>query len=608
MASPQAAIAKAAFSAVLLRSDPVPCSRSQIDEFFAQLDAAVLRCSSENIQKSKQWILANVAHSNPRAAALAKYTLALASSFSADLATTRKAGQTSTKRKRLHLLYVLSDVLYHTHIRQKDHSFSPNLEPSLLGLFQSAAAFPNSPKHAKKLFALLDLWEENRYYGSEFIEKLRQAVREAPQTLESSSSKNGSTDNSINSSKDTPFIMPTMHGDVTVPWYDLPAANWLPVLEPNSTRPMNPEMIKPLQFSSGPADKQLIKAVENLLADVGRIYSKESYVTDSRTADIDQLGQRVILDETTGAIIGGETYYGWSRSFCEKMKQRRHKKDAPGNGLRGRSTSRSLSRSPSYSHSRSRSRSSSQSSSRPAFKRRRFSESPDKRRGRSRSRSRTGTPEYSRKRSYSRDYNSNRRASFSGSRSRSRSRSPSYSSSKSRGKSRGRSPPYSNNRQYSKSPNPPPRLGPDRNLPPIPPPSSVTAHPPPFNNNYNGHHHQRQQQSHAPNFIHQQHSNLPPRPPDFSQLPVPPPPPPGYQGPWPPPPPHVPASAGIPVFNMEGGGGWGTAPHPPPPPPPPPGIGHSRGGYHQYGRGGRGEYRGQGYLGGWQSRGGRGGW
>ncbi|KAI1128596.1 hypothetical protein F5Y10DRAFT_172535 [Nemania abortiva] len=562
MASPQLAIAKVSFSAVLLRADPTSCPRTEIDEFLSRLDATVSRCSPPNVQKCKQWIFANLAHSPARVAAMAKYLGALAASLAADLAATRKAREPSSRRKRLHILYILNDALYQAHVRDKDTGFAAHLELALPGLFQSAAAFPNSPKHTKKLLDLLDIWEQKRYYQSDFINKLRQVVRDGPQSQNSAATTDGSTNGlaSTNTklSKDAPFIMPTMHGDAASPWYDLPAANWLPVMEPNSTRPMNPEMIRPLRFASGPADKQLIKAVQDLLADVDRIYSKECALNGDSTEDIDQMGQRVILDEITREVIGGDTYYGWSRSFCQKMKQRRKKGVESSNGARGRSISRSLSRSP--SQSRSRSRSLSRGSSRPAFKRRRISASPDSLRSRSRSRNRSRSRSYDRERDYSRDRHGRR--SYSSSRSRSRSR------------SRGYSPPSAaRQRPYTKSPNPP---NPGPNFPPNPqfPPQQ-------------------------PNFLPQ---GLPPGPPDFSQFPIPPPPPPNYQGPWPPPPPPPPAGGMPPNWMppMPITGGWAA---PPPPPPPPQQHGGGGGGYQQYGRGGRGEYRGQGYRGGGWNRG-----
>ncbi|KAI0118513.1 hypothetical protein F4776DRAFT_634433 [Hypoxylon sp. NC0597] len=571
MASPQLAIAKVSFSAVLLRPDPTSCSRGEIDEFLQLLDATISRCSPPNVQKSKQWILKTLAQSPARITALGKYMTALAKSFPQDVAASRKTREPSSKRKRLHILYILNDVLYHAYVRDENPGFAEKLESFMPDLFRLAAAFLNSPKHTKKVQDLVALWSENRYFSEAFIQKLQAIIQDAPNSVSDvDAPADGALATGTKSTKDAPFIMPAIHGDVTASWYDLPAANWLPVIEPNSTRPMNPDMIKPLQLTAGPAEKNLIKAVQDLLADVDRIYNKDHREVERSTEDIDQLGQRVVRDEITGDVIDGESYYGWSRAFCEKMKQRHKKTGSSGNGHRGRSTSRSVSRS----------RSSSRSSSRPAYKRQRVSSSRSSSRTRSRSRSR--------RRGYSRERSNRRR---------------SYSSSRSRSHSRSRAPRYNRSRSRSRSPersSPPPPRSYD-----LPYGSSNVKQQPGFPT-----------QPPHPNPQYPQHStppfpqSFPPIPPDIGQfIPPPPPPPQNYQGQWPPPPPPGGMPPNVPpnwIQNMSVGG-WPTQPPPPPPPPQGQPPQHQGGGFHRYGRGGRGDYRGQGHRGGWDHRG-RGGW
>ncbi|KAK8041242.1 hypothetical protein PG994_014249 [Apiospora phragmitis] len=339
MASPQLAIAKVSFSAILLRQDPISCPRSEIDGFFSLLDATLSRCSPVNVQSSQ---------------IIAKQAV--------------DAG------------------------RQDD--FASNLEPFLPGLVEAAASYPNSPKQMKKVMDMISLWSERDYFMPSFISQLETVAKEAPTSRASTTDTGGSSSATTTKlAKEAPFILPSMHGDPGAPWYDLPAANWLPVIEPNSSRPMNPSMIKPLQLVPGPADKALAKAVQDLLDSVDKIYGKDTQSGEDHPEDIDQLGQRIVVDEITRDVLDGETYYGWSRNFCDKMKKRR-KQPANGSseGNRGRS------------YSRSRSRSSSRSSSRPAFKRRRTSDSP---------RSRDGSP--GRRRSYSRERRARRP--YSGSRS-----------------------------------------------------------------------------------------------------------------------------------------------------------------------------------------------
>ncbi|KAK7966080.1 uncharacterized protein PG986_000357 [Apiospora aurea] len=394
MASPQLAIAKVSFSAIILRQDPISCPRSEIDGFFSLLDATLSRCSPANVQQSKQWLLKYVVASPARIAALGKYLAALSKSFAADVATSRAARETSSRRKRLHVLYVLNDIIHHVTVRQRQDDFASNLEPFLPGLVEAAAGYPNSPKQIKKVLDIITLWSERDYFMPSFISQLETVAKEAPTSQASKTDTDGSSSAaSAKLAKEVPFILPSMHGDPGVPWYDLPAANWLPIIEPNSSRPMNPSMIKPLQLVPGPADKALAKAVQDLLDSVDRIYGKDISSGEDPLEDIDQLGQRVVVDELTRDVLDGETYYGWSRNFCDKMKKRRKQ---PANGSSEDNRGRS--------YSRSRSRSSSRSSSRPAFKRRRTSDSP---------RSRGGSP--ARRRSYSRERRARR--SYSDSRS-----------------------------------------------------------------------------------------------------------------------------------------------------------------------------------------------
>ena len=273
--------------------------------------------------------------------------------------------------------------------------------------------------------------------------------------------------------------MPSSHGDPSTPYYDLPAGNLVPHIIPNSTVPLRPESIKPLQFLAGPADEKLVTALKVFMKDVDQIYEpgKPQPENDDEVVDIDELGQPVIRDTVTGEILNGETYYGWSRTFCEQMKKR-NTRDA------GRSRSRSWSRSASGSRSP------------PA--RRRYSGSPYSDDSRSRSRSPVSRRGGLGAQSYSRSRSPPRRPSPS----RERSYSPPAPSAQ-----RSFPPPYKRKQFPSAAPPPPPGIPP----------------PPPMNQ------HQFAPGSAAP----------PPYMHNAGMMPhssVPPPPPPNYQGPWPPPP------------------------------------------------------------------------
>ncbi|KAF8860351.1 hypothetical protein BDZ45DRAFT_588454 [Acephala macrosclerotiorum] len=520
MPSHQLAIAKASFSAGLLRPDPTSLPRESIEHFHSLLNSVVLQCTPGNVQKCKQWILQNISQSTARFAALVKYLTALTSSFSQSggpsNAPTKR--EPSTKRKRLHLLYLLNDILYHSKYRGNDASICGKVQPVCMSLFASAASFQRCPKHQRKIQELLDIWEEKGYYSRDYIDKLRESVKNASEAGEYTDTSNGSTEkdqgNTAKAAKSIPYVMPATHGDPSTPWFDLPAGNLMPHIVPNSTRPINPDMIKPLQLVAGPADEGLALAVKALLDDVQIIYGGETEQDERGPMDIDELGQPIILDEITGDVLEGEGYYGWSRSFCEKMK-RRKRGEKPGNddGRGQRSESRSLS---------------------PGVRKRRYSDSDGSdnhrspRRRRSYSSSRSPTPDRSRRNGHS----------GPGSRSRSRSR-PSRPSSGSP------HPPQPYPQQYSsRNQPPPPPAAPRNDFPPRPPMPNI---PPPFQQGFN------------PNF--------PPPPPPPIQHNVP------YSGQgqqygaWPPPPPMMQNMPNM-QYNPQNPqmGSW-----PPPPPPPPPG-------------------------------------
>ncbi|CAG9944463.1 unnamed protein product [Clonostachys rosea f. rosea IK726] len=315
------AIANAALFAALFRADPTPLTRPDAEAFLLLLDSALVQCSRPNVQvcfiaRDTSWIVDNIAVSSThRATALGKYLAALASKPS------DRGRRISLKRWRLHILYLLNDVIHHLVTRLNNHKLESAWEAHLPALFAAAADFDQCPKHKKKLENLLDLWQEKSYFSASFIAKLRDALANgvSPQQPLSQSISN----TSVKLSKDTPFILPALHGDPSTPWFDLPASTWLMHMEANSTKPMKPEEIKPLQLKAGPASQKLVAAVQDLLADADYLFSKESQENND---EINELGERIILDDVTGEIVGGETYYGWSRRFCEQMKD--HKRRA----------------------------------------------------------------------------------------------------------------------------------------------------------------------------------------------------------------------------------------------------------------------------------------
>ncbi|MCJ1352982.1 MAG: hypothetical protein MMC33_002966 [Icmadophila ericetorum] len=535
MASHSLAIAKASFSATFMRPDPTSVPREKIEILHDLLDRVLTQCSPTNIQRCKYWILEH-AVSAAKVTSLGKYlaavSLSLASTSFPHGPTLPKSQKPSARRKQLHILYLLSDVLHHSKFHGGStaafSTFSDAFQPSVLDLLRAAGAYDPiaNRKHLRKVNHLLKNWEEQSYFAPPHIQKLRDTIISAYKD-ESAQEKQGlsfagndqegKVSSTIQAQKDAPFIMPALHGDPSTPYYDLPAGNMMSHIIPNSAAPISSQLVKPLHLTPGPADETLASVVKGFLKDVDLLYGNFPAHEESAYVDADELGQPIFRDQTTGEIFGGEGYYGWSKAFCERMKRRR-------DGLNASPEKRGRSNSPGawkrYSSSQSgRSRRSSNNMSRSGS------------RSRSRSLSWSRNRDLVDRRLDSMDrLHSDARASDQipkgpwQRRALSRSRSPFENRAQAqRGRyqpRRSRSPSRSRSRTYS----PPQRI-------PPPPQAPSTYHP--IVRNEQG----------------QQAARPPPQPfprpfPQSMMLgpggfPIPPPPPPGYIGAWPPPPPPL---------------------------------------------------------------------
>lgn len=261
-----------------------------------------------------------------------------------------EATSSATSRKRLHLLYLLNDVLHHTKCHTPNSSlfsiFSGSIQPYVVDLVQLTAR-GNRPRIRMRIDNLLQIWEEEAHFGKDYVGKLRESVvNSATGAADDLLSNHVASINRTTSVKDQPYVMPASHGDLSTPYHDLPAGNMMPHIMPNRSVPIRPDDIRALQFVAGPADDTLVAAVKDFMAAVGKIdnFGMDGRDVEGIIEDVDELGQPLLRDES-GELVAGSTYYGWSREFCERMKTRGVKQHTR------------LGRESSYSSSRSRSRS-----------------------------------------------------------------------------------------------------------------------------------------------------------------------------------------------------------------------------------------------------------
>ncbi|KAJ5908557.1 hypothetical protein N7495_001239 [Penicillium taxi] len=323
MASHQLTIAKASFSAGLLHPDPTSVTRDEISSFHTSLDRVLCHCTPANIQRCKDWLQVYVTYSPKRSNGLTKYLVALAGSDASH-------SQASPKRLQLHVLYLINDLLhtskYHSKGGKEFSVINESLKPSIVDLFGRAGAYSleKHPRHHQRLSDIVKIWTENGYFSPEILDQLPIVVKNA--ALLEASSNDVMVDNSDPTNKlsarNEPFVLPATHGDPTIAWYDLPAANILPLLTPNSTTSIRPEMIRPLQLAAGPANETLVNAVKGFMEEVDQIYTTGDVVIGGDNPELDLLGQKVARDEISKEILQGDTYYGWSREFSQRMKKR----------------------------------------------------------------------------------------------------------------------------------------------------------------------------------------------------------------------------------------------------------------------------------------------
>lgn len=238
-------------------------------------------------------------------------------------------------------------------------SFASSIQPHLIDIITCAASYDSAryPRHHKRLNQLLDIWEEAKYFHADFILKLHKVVSSTTVSIESDPNlPDAGRGTSYN--KNAAYTMPSTHGDISTPYYDLPAANLMSHIIPNSTIPINAQLVRPMQLNAGPAEPVLESAVKGFLKEVDLIYDEDDGMMDEGTmTDIDEMGQIISRDEVSGTMKPKEAYYGWSVKFCEEMK--RLERDGPPEMQQGNKRDRSLSRSRSYSRGSSGSRHSS---------------------------------------------------------------------------------------------------------------------------------------------------------------------------------------------------------------------------------------------------------
>lgn len=276
----------------------------------------------------------NTLPSASRTAAFGKYLVALSSSFGTlsekKVPNVDNPSGSSVRRRQIHILYLLNDLLHHAkyHLGQDPvySTLTTNIQSYLITLAEITSAYDTAQfkKHLHRIDELLEIWSEKRYFHPLYLQKLKDIVVQSQETAHSEKpiqSQRKAGEPSREPKPNAPYIMPHTHGELSTPFYDLPAGNMMPHIIPNSAVPINPHFMKPLQLIAGPAQESLVNVLKKFMEDVDPNNSIRNEVES--TVEIDELGNIVSRDATTGESLGSDGYYGWSRELCEAMKRKR---------------------------------------------------------------------------------------------------------------------------------------------------------------------------------------------------------------------------------------------------------------------------------------------
>ncbi|PHH73521.1 hypothetical protein CDD82_5400 [Ophiocordyceps australis] len=313
------AIAKAAFAASLMRSDPSPLSRGAVDEITVLLNKTLDECSRSNVQKCKNWIVAHIVASPGRTTLLGKYLVALSESLDTDF------DRPSVKKRRLRLLYIVNDVLHHAIVKLDNQKLVPALEPHLPAMIAAASTFERSPSHLAKVSSLIDLWQERQHLPAAVIDRLHDSFSRASD--KNSGTRIHMTDDELEQAKAAPYVLPEQHGEPLGPWNDLPAAALFHQLRPNSTIPLRRGQMHPMQLKPGPDWAAIQQAVSQTISDVDDLFSPDNAGGEIE-GDLNALGEKGRLNQETGELETG-SYYGWSRAFSQQQKARSDRPASP---------------------------------------------------------------------------------------------------------------------------------------------------------------------------------------------------------------------------------------------------------------------------------------
>ncbi|OQO07311.1 hypothetical protein B0A48_07008 [Cryoendolithus antarcticus] len=345
-------VSKAVFTSTLLRRDfesaAPDISRDDAVLFTRALSRASNICTKSEVKACKDFIIRNVIPSITRTTALTKYLVALSKSCTPsnadDLEGLDGSGAEKSRDpptaafRRLHLLYIVHDVLCFMFTRLKDgphakqFTSSPACTEALKSTIQSLAHLAahsdgNGPSATlASVQMIITYWEKLSIFTLEQCSDLSSSItttrtwEDLDRHLASKEAK-AILDEQRRKGEESKWILPRQHHlpyDPTTPWHDLPATN---ALYQKRTRgfPIRANALKPggvyLQRGGQQASESLRRDVEQLHREALRCFDK--YTDAKEVKDVDALGSVVWKDRERPT----RNYYGFTYEGIAKRKE-----------------------------------------------------------------------------------------------------------------------------------------------------------------------------------------------------------------------------------------------------------------------------------------------
>ncbi|KAF2220523.1 hypothetical protein BDZ85DRAFT_284257 [Elsinoe ampelina] len=346
--------------------DLAPVDKDTLNTFCQNLDQVIqqqLPESSSESTESLVWILANVAPSSTRTAALGKYLIKLVEAQGRRGSTSHvtysetgdprrqrnlqsngtaekswysladakaEAGAAGTAITALVFLAVIFDAIcYRVANDRRLDGFTSGIKVATLQLLQHASL--EEGKLALDIYhvlhKLLSCFSKDGTFDDFDVMELRKTVRGNYDAwlswLKASDLPAHRRLLRKNDVLTSLHDLPRYHGNKDDPWYQQPAGTILDLIQ--GQNPINTEKIRPISMAGVTIDPELADVVNEHVRAGDRIYAltKISPYLDDSDVRLNSLGFRVQKDAESGRKRVIETYYGHQTGHFERLKRRK---------------------------------------------------------------------------------------------------------------------------------------------------------------------------------------------------------------------------------------------------------------------------------------------